>query len=134
MLQIVLKVISPFFVFVGVLHLGLGLNADVLLGANLSGDVLSDPVLDSQNRFYGIAFSAYGFLFYLCATDLVKYQAVLRTLLLVFFAAGCARIVSIMLHGLPSELVLLLLALELLLPPILIVWLARAISSQTSIR
>lgn len=131
-LLIVLKVMSPIFVLVGVLHLALGLNADVLLGANLAGDVLSDPVLDSQNRFYGVAFSAYGFLIYLCATDLVKYQAVLRTLLLVFFAAGCARIVSIMLYGLPSELVLLLLASELLLPPILIVWMARTIDSLRS--
>jgi len=134
MLQIVLKVIAPIFVIVGVLHLALGLSADVLLGANLPAQVLSDPVLDSQNRFYGVAFSAYGFLFYLCATDLVKYQAVLRTLLLVFFAAGFARIVSIVLYGLPSELVILLLALELLLPPILIIWMGRAIGSQTSIR
>ena len=44
------------FFIVGALHLTLGLNADVLLGAKVPAETLSDPALDSQNRFYGVAF------------------------------------------------------------------------------
>jgi hypothetical protein len=130
MLSLTLKVVSPIFVLVGAVHLVLGLQADVLLGADLPTIVLTDPVLDSQNRFYGVAFSAYGIILYICAMDLYRYQSILRALLWVFFAAGCARIVSMTLHGIPSQLVLLLLATELILPPVCIVWLSRTIGAE----
>ncbi|MGK0474197.1 MAG: hypothetical protein ACJAR0_004697 [Candidatus Azotimanducaceae bacterium] len=127
MLAIALKLAAPIILIVGGMHLVLGVQADVLLGAKIGLEVLRDPVLDSQNRFYGIVFTVYGFLLFLCATDLEKYQTVLRILLWVFFAAGCARLVSIATHGLPSELVLMLLATELVLPPICILWLKKAL-------
>ena len=132
MLPLVLKISSPVFVAVGLLHLVLGLQADVLLGASIPLAVLADPVLDSQNRFYGVAFTVYGFLLYLCAKDLEKYQTVLRTLLFVFFAAGCARLVSVAMHGLPSGFVLLLLSTELVLPPVCAAWLKGTLNSQPS--
>jgi Domain of unknown function (DUF4345) len=122
---LILKLSAPIFLLVGALHLVLGAGADVMLGAKLSAEALQDPVLDSQNRFYGIAFTIYGVLFLLCATDLRKYTPVLRCLLWVFFAAGLARIVSFATHGLPSDLVLVLFASEVLLPPVLLWWLAK---------
>ncbi len=134
MLPLVLKIVAPVFLLVGGLHLVLGLEADVLLGANLSADVLSDPVLDSQNRFYGVAFSAYGLVLYICAGDLIKYQSVLRVMLWVFFAAGCARLVSIMLYGMPSQFVLLLLATEIIFPPVVAAWLSRVLNVEQAAR
>jgi hypothetical protein len=122
-----LKVAAPVFVAVGALHLALGVGADVLLGAKLPAEALGDPALDSQNRFYGIAFGLYGVLLYLCATDLPKYATVLRCVLWVFFAAGLARLVSIATHGVPPPLVLALLASELALPPLLHLWLSKAL-------
>lgn len=130
MLPIVLKALSPVFVLVGLLHLMLGLQADVMLGAVIPDSVLSDPVLDSQNRFYGVAFTVYGFLLFVCATDLDRYQLILKILLWVFFAAGCARLVSIGFVGLPSVPVMLLLATELILPPIGHVWLNRTLKDS----
>ncbi len=127
MLSIALKLSSPIFILIGCIHLVLGVSAEILLGAQLEPATLSDPVLDSQNRFYGVAFSLYGFLMYLCASDLEKYQVVLRLLIWVFFAAGLARLVSIGVYGLPPVSVLILLGLELLLPPVLHVWLARSL-------
>ena len=129
MLPIALKLTAPVFVLVGCLHLVFGLGADVMLGANVDSITLSDPVLDSQNRFYGVAFTVYGFLLYLCASDLIKYQTVLRTLIWVFFAAGCARLVSMVTPGTPSFAMMGLLALEVLLPPIVHVWLNRTLQS-----
>ena len=125
MLPTLLKIIAPIFIVVGVLHLVLGVGADVLLGAKLPVQALADPVLDSQNRFYAISFTIYGALFYLAATDLARYNVMLRVLLAVFFAAGLARIVSIFVVGMPSIAVLFLLATEVILPPALIVWLKQ---------
>ncbi|MCR9062133.1 MAG: DUF4345 domain-containing protein [Rhodobacteraceae bacterium] len=120
-----LKLAAPIFVLVGALHLVLGLGADVLLGAKLSQEAMTDPVLDSQNRFYGVSFTLYGVLLFLCASDLPKYKSVLRCVLWVFFAGGLARLVSFFAVGAPSVQVIVLAATELLLPPILLVWLSR---------
>jgi len=128
MLSFALRISSPIFIFVGLLHLTLGLQADLLLGANIPTSVLADPVLDSQNRFYGVAFTLYGFLLYLCGTNLEKYQTVLRTMLIVFFVAGCSRIVSIAFYGLPSIYILVLLASELILPPMCAIWLNSSLN------
>ena len=128
-LALVLKLLAPVFFIVGALHLVLGLGADVLLGAKVSAEAMTDPALDSQNRFYAVAFTLYGVLLFLCSTDIPKYAAVLRCVLWVFFAAGLARFVSIALHGSPPPMIWLLLVAEVLPPPLLAWWL-----SGTSIR
>jgi hypothetical protein len=126
-LSLFLKVAAPVFFIVGAMHLTLGLNADVLLGARLPAEVLSDPTLDSQNRFYGVAFTLYGAMLYLSATDLRKYATVLRCVLWVFFAAGVARFVSIAIYGVPPVPVVVLLGSEVVAPPVLLVWLSRVL-------
>ena len=125
-LVIILRLAAPVFFVAGALHLVLGLGADVLLGAKVSAEVMADPGLDSQNRFYGVAFTLYGVLILLCATDIPKYATVLRCVLWVFFAAGLARFASIAVHGSPPPMVWALLVGEVLPPPLLIWWLSRA--------
>lgn len=126
-LSLILKLSAPVFFSVGALHLIFGVGADVLLGANLSAETIADPALDSQNRFYGVAFTLYGVLLLVCASNIPKYATVLRSVLWVFFAAGVARFVSIAIYGVPPVLVLILLASELVLPPILALWLGRVL-------
>ena len=128
-LALVLKLLAPVFFIVGALHLVLGLGADVLLGAKVSAETMTDPALDSQNRFYAVAFTLYGVLLFLCSTDIPKYATVLRCVLWVFFAAGLARFVSVALHGSPPPMIWLLLVGEVLPPLPLAWWLSR-----TSIR
>jgi hypothetical protein len=126
-LSLTLKVLAPLFVLVGVLHLVLGLNADVALGAKLPVEAIADSGLDSQNRFYGIAFTLYGVLLWVCATDLRKYATILRCVLWVFFAAGLARLASIAAHGMPPPAIVNLLVTELIAPPVLVWLLAIAL-------
>lgn len=120
-----LKFSAPIFILVGILHLILGLGADILLGAKIPEQVRLDPVLDSQNRFYGVSFMLYGVLLYHCAKDIIKYKSIIYYILLIFFIAGLSRIVSIVLYGMPSNQVIILLLSELLIPPILINWLSK---------
>lgn len=120
-----LRVLAPLFVLAGGLHLFLGLGADALLGAKLTSEVIADPALDSQNRFYGTSFALYGVLLWLCAGNVTKHASVLRCVLWVFFAGGIARLVSIAMHGVPPVPVLVLLASELIAPPLILWWLSR---------
>ena len=135
-LSLVLKLTAPIFLFIGALHLIIGPNADVTLGANIPLSVIGDPVLDSQNRFFGVSFTIYGVLFYLCATDLKKYEQVFYCLLAVFFAGGIARLVSMAVAGMPSIQILVLTGLELLIPPLLVIWYktlaGQALTSRSS--
>ena len=125
MLPITLKLLAPVFVLVGVLHLVLGVQADVLLGARIPADVITDPVLDSQNRFYGIAFTLYGWLLWAIAGEWPRHRNLLKILLYTFFAAGCARLLSLALYGMPSGPVLFLLATALILPVVGLIWIGR---------
>jgi hypothetical protein len=126
-----LRILAPICILVGALHLVLGLHADVLLGARIPADVIADPTLDSQNRFYGTSFTIYGTLLWLCASDLAKYAPVLRRLLAVFFAGGLARLVSMAVRGAPTSLVLALMAMELVVPLVTLGWLSRATAAAT---
>jgi hypothetical protein len=125
-LTTLLKGLSPLFLLVAGLHLVLGLQADVLLGARLPEALIADPSLSSQNRFYGVAFGLYGAVFYLAATDLARYAPVLRCTLWALFAAGAARGAAIVAHGWPTLPVLVLMGTELGVPPLLHLWLARS--------
>jgi hypothetical protein len=125
-LRLVLRAVAPVFFVVAALHLTLGVGADVLLGARVPSSALADPALDSQNRFYGASLAIYGVLLWVCASDVARYARVLSATMLVFLGAGLARVVSMAVRGLPPPPVLVLFAAEVLLPPLLLVWLARA--------
>ncbi len=108
-----LKFVAPLFVTAGLLHGLFGLNADNLLGAGLSSIEVANPSLDSNNRFYGIAFTAYGFLLFYCANDLKKYQNIVLILLWVCFFAGGFRLVSWLSYGAPKPLIIILMISEI---------------------
>ena len=120
-----LKAAGIFILGAGAMHIVLGANADVLLGAQVSSQSLMDAGLDSQNRFYGATFTLYGVLLLLVTRDLQRYGPVLRCLLWVFWGAGLVRFISVALYGWPPLLMNLLFALEVVLPPLLLAWHAK---------
>lgn len=127
MLRRVLRISAAVFVVVAGLHLVFGLDADRMLGAVLPATTVAEPSLDSQNRFYGVAFSLYGVVLYLCAGDLRRYAPILEATFAVFFLAGLARLVSWHQRGAPAPLVIALMVTEIVLPPLLYGWLRRAL-------
>ena len=124
-LQITLRAIGGTILLVALMHIVLGPNADVLLGANTSAASLTDPTIDSQNRFYGAAFALYGVILIICSSDLVGYRRILIWTLIIFLIAGLARLISVAVVGWPPILVVVLLLLELIVPPPLIAWLRK---------
>jgi hypothetical protein len=130
MLQTVLKATGVAMILAGLSHVLLGPSADVLLGAKLPANVVIDPSFDSQNRFYGAIFILYGVLIWLALGDLARYRTVLRLVLLWFFIGGLVRLLSLVLRGWPSELIVLLTLLELVVPPLLWWWAERDASQR----
>jgi hypothetical protein len=120
-----LKLSSSIFIIVALLHFFFGFGAEVMLGAVVTPETMKEASLNSQNRFYGVAFSFYGVALYLCASDIKRFEPILKALLYLFFLAGIARIVSWATHGAPAPLVVTLMATELLLPPVFLVWLRQ---------
>jgi len=118
----ILKPFALIFFLVGLVHLTLGPGAEILLGADLSESAIADPVLDSQNRFYGVSFMIYGALFWLCAGDMKKYKTVFRLTCVFFLLGGLARLVSIAAVGIPTSPILFLTATELIGGPALLWW------------
>ena len=122
---IVLKILGLSIFLVGGLHLALGLRADALLDPTISEAAIANPTLESQNRFFGVAFTLYGALLWLVASDIARYDVVLRVMLAVFFAGGLARLVAWVQYGAPTAPTVGLLAIELVAPPLLYLWRRR---------
>jgi hypothetical protein len=126
----VMRVLGAVPLLVGLSHIVFGITADGQLGAVLTPDVVSDPVLDSQDRFYGAAFMGYGALLYLCLTDLKRYAGVFRLMCAFIVLGGVARLLSIMLRGLPPPPVLGLVGVELVLVPLIVGWHSRVLARR----
>jgi hypothetical protein len=109
------------------LHVALGVDGDALIGAAAS--TAPNPTLDSQNRFYGAAFGIYGALLLYCASDIERYRGVLKLVFAGIFIGGCARFISFFKFGWPSDEILFLWATEILIPPIMWIWLTRELAA-----
>jgi hypothetical protein len=121
-----IRILAIAFIAVSGLHLFMGLYADATLGSPITAEMASQPSFDSQNRFYGVTFSMLGFALLIGSTDLVRYKPVILAALGVLFAAGIARGVSWVLFGAPSTIIIGILVADLLLPPILYVWMKKS--------
>lgn len=122
---IVLRAMGLGIIAAGSMHIALGLQADQMLGAMISPQSLADPVLDSQNRFYGAAFTLYGVLLFVTSNNLNRYATILNCLLWVFLGSGLVRLISVGIFGWPPAFVSALLAIELILPLLLLIWFSR---------
>ncbi len=123
----VLRTLAATPVVVGLLHMALGLQAETMLAAHVPAEVLREPVLDSQNRFNGALFLTYGLTLFLCSADLRKHATLLRLLAGGLFLGGLSRLVSAAVCGVPPPSILALIAVELGVPPALLLWHVRAV-------
>ena len=121
-----LRTLAIAFIAVSGLPLFLGPYADAMLGVPVTPKMASNPSFDSPNRFYGVTFSLLGVALLVAATDLKRYEPMVAATLGVLFAAGIARVVTWALHGAPAPILKIITAADLLLPPILYVWLKRS--------
>jgi hypothetical protein len=100
---------------------------DTLLGRiSLPPDRIS-PTLDSELRFYAPFWLTYGLLLLWVSREMVDRLKFVPALSLLFFAGGIGRVISAITVGLPHPSFVLLMSIELVLPPmfILLYWRLR---------
>lgn len=116
-------ILAVAFIAVSLLHLTTGLKADAMLGTPVPREVAIEPSFDSQNRFYGVTFSLLGVVLLIAATDLARYEPMIVAVLGVLFVAGIGRAIAWVLHGPPARWLIVILVADLVLPPVLFLWL-----------
>ena len=123
-MRLVLRILGITCIAPGLFHVAFGVSGDWFIGLVPASPV--DPSLDSQNRFYGAAFALYGVLLWMCAGDLERFRPVLNALLAMMFLAGCARGLAVLAQSWPSWQVMGLWASEVIVPPLVWLWLRRS--------
>lgn len=111
---------------IGLAHVALGSKA-------IYGSVPVNPTMDSEDRFFGTLFVGFGAALAWSSRDPVARAGVFKSLLLVFFLGGVARLISVAMVGLPNGLFIFLGVVELVLPPALWAW-HRSIEQRAAIR
>ena len=107
-----------------------GLESQRNLGAQLTEAGFRDPALDNVFRFFAGLWFGVGAMLIVFVRDLAKYRSAMIVLLWVIFIGGIGRVLSIMSVGVPdhpvgSIIIYLGMFVELILCPIMAVWLAR---------
>jgi len=102
------------------------------LGADVSQAALRDPALNNGFQFFAGIWIGVGILFILFLRDLTKYKTAMLTLMAIVFLGGIGRVISILKFGMPEtdsgqRIIILGLVIELLLMPILALFLSRKI-------
>jgi hypothetical protein len=109
LLQAVLGIGGISAVLVALIHIALG-------PSSIPGSVPVNATMDSEDRFYATIFLAFGIALLWCVEEVERKSQVVYFLALTFFVAGLARIVSMVIVGMPHPFFLAMTALELCLP------------------
>ena len=92
----------------------------IALPGTPSLDGLVGADVDSEMRFYAVLWMAYGGFALWVVRDLPNRMNLLRLMLLVFWLGGLGRVLSYFAVGAPHPLFLVLMWVEIALPPVLI--------------
>jgi hypothetical protein len=115
-----------FVALFGLVCIGIALMHFFVGPSSIPGSVPVNATMDSEDRFYATLFLGFGAAHLWSARDLAVRSNVLLALQAVFFLGGIARLISWAQVGPPIDLFVFLGALELLIPPLLWLWVRRA--------
>ena len=115
------RVLQGILIVGGIAAALIALSHIALGPASIPGSVPVNATIDSEDRFYATLFLGFGLTLLWCVGSIERRSKVIRFLLALFFLGGCARVISMMLAGLPNLFFQTMTALELLLPPL--IWL-----------
>jgi hypothetical protein len=119
--------VSAVLIALSILTLGAGATAaageqvfDALSGWRGPASPPWPPTMDNELRFYAALWGAYGVLLLLAARDYPSWAVRVPWLAAVFFVGGAGRAFSWLMVGAPHPFFLLLMTIELALPPLLV--------------
>lgn len=120
MLKISVAIISAFPLFLGANGMINGFPLSVLDQLEKHSNMVAS--LDGSQRYLSSLLFMFGFLFYWMLPKFDLHTKLFRILLIFLFIGGLARMSSIFIHGVPGNLQLTVLGIEILVPLILVPW------------
>ena len=103
--------------------------ASVLFGNDIvRGGGPSNPSVESELRFYAVFYVAFGLYLWSIAPAVAERGRELRWAAAVLFCGGLARVVGVLADGGPEADYVVLMAIELTLPAVLVLWQRRVAS------
>ncbi|MEK6152604.1 DUF4345 domain-containing protein [Flavobacteriaceae bacterium 3-367] len=120
MLKISVAIISAFPLFLGANGMIKGIPTSVLDQLEKHPDIVAS--MDGSQRYLSSLLFMFGFLFYWILPKFDFYTRLFRTLLIFLFIGGLARMSSVFIYGVPGNLQLTVLGIEILVPLILVPW------------
>ncbi len=90
-----------------------------IFGASGELSALSDASVDSELRFYCVFFFVFGVFCIRFSRDVAAHRKGIAILMLIFFMGGVGRAISYLTHAPPVPIFILLMWIELTLPPII---------------
>jgi hypothetical protein len=122
-LQVIVMVLGAVALVFGALTILIG-AAFVLDGGRVSASV------DSELRFYAAWYAAAGVVLLRASARIESEGSAIRAVCVVFFIAGCARLLSLIFVGTPHPVFLALMVAELTIPALVVPW-QSAVARQT---
>jgi Domain of unknown function (DUF4345) len=105
----------------------------VLFGAGVILDSGSySPSVDTEVRFYAAWYAAAGAVVLSVVPRVESEGRIIRAVGVVFFVAGCARLLSLIVVGSPHVLFIILMMVEIALPLVILPWQAQVSKKPTS--
>lgn len=92
LLKVFVLLLGTIIILISLLHVFLG-------PAAIPGSVPVNATMDSEDRFYAVFFLAYGMALIWCGIDLGSRSKHLQLLMIIFFAGGLARLISMAVAG-----------------------------------
>jgi hypothetical protein len=103
----------------------------VLTGAGgIPGENETSASVESELRFFAVFWIAYGATVIWTAPRAARETTLVRALMAVLFLGGIARAIAWAAEGHPHGLFIVLMAIELLLPPAIVLWQSRVTSGR----
>lgn len=96
-----------------------------LAGAVLPVEIASDPVINNQIAFWGAIWFGFGVCLWWISYDPLGRAAIARMLFVVLFLSGLARFYAWVRWGYPGPVLVGAMTIELVLSPVLLLWLNR---------
>ena len=104
--------------------------ASVIFGSEIVRDGgASNPNVESELRYYAVFYVGFGLYLWSLAPEIARRGRELRWAAAVLFCGGLARVVGVLVDGWPEADYVVLMGVELVLPPVLVLW-QRRIAAQ----
>ena len=126
------QVFQGFLALFGIIVIGISLAHMAIGPQAIIGAVAVNPTMAGEDRFFAGLFLCSGVALVWCARDVQRKRVCINLLAAVFFVGGIGRSLGVVIDGAPHPFYLAMLAIELVLPPLMVV-VARRVTEPISV-